>query len=267
MYIITGMHRSGTSLVSNLLYNMGADFGPENEFLGANKWNVNGYYENKHIVDLNNKLIVGNQSSIEDWIAANERGDFLRGLRWSLNKIHYFKLPGTETILSRAGKKQQVFNQLTERFPKLVTKDTRFSLTVAAWQKYGSIDRILYVFRHPSEVAQSLRKREKMPLWFGYRQWLLHVDRFFESADLDRVIIFYYNNLSDPDKQMDEVRRLFRFLGHEWSAQKGEDLLTRTFDRSLRHHVGDDESLPKPVRQRFEGLMEKHRLCTSEMVQ
>jgi hypothetical protein len=267
MYIITGMHRSGTSLVSQLLYNMGANFGPEDELLAANKWNVKGYYENKRIVDLNNKLIVGDQSSIEDWIAANEQGNFLRGLRWSLNKIHYLNLPGTETILARARNKQQVFNQLMERFPALVTKDTRFSLTVAAWQKYGSIDRILYVFRHPSEVVRSLRRREKMPLWFGYRQWTIHVKRFFESADLDRTILFYYNNLSDPEKCMNEVRRLFRFLGRDWTLKSGEDLLERTFDRSLRHHVTEEASLPKEVRHRFEDLLKKHRIYTGETVQ
>ena len=70
MIFITGMHRSGTSLVAQVLYNLGLEFGNPKDFIKKDNWNSNGYLENKNFINLNNKIILGNQLS-EDYIQKN----------------------------------------------------------------------------------------------------------------------------------------------------------------------------------------------------
>ena len=42
MKLVTGMHRSGTSLLAQELKNLGLDFGNHNDFISKDKWNSGG---------------------------------------------------------------------------------------------------------------------------------------------------------------------------------------------------------------------------------
>ena len=59
MRIITGMHRSGTSLVARLFYEFGADMGTPEYFYRPDKWNPEGYFEQPDIHAINMPLING----------------------------------------------------------------------------------------------------------------------------------------------------------------------------------------------------------------
>ncbi len=59
MIVVTGMHRSGTSAIAQVLSSLGADFGNENILIPKDRWNERGYLESKPIVDLNNRMILG----------------------------------------------------------------------------------------------------------------------------------------------------------------------------------------------------------------
>jgi len=59
MKIITGMHRSGTSLVARLFFEAGADLGDPTTFYRPDRWNPDGYYEQPEIHGLNMKLTEG----------------------------------------------------------------------------------------------------------------------------------------------------------------------------------------------------------------
>src|SRR5438309_5043020 len=54
---ITGMHRSGTSMVARLLNVCGLGLGPEDELLPAAFDNPRGFWENVHFVRLNDALL------------------------------------------------------------------------------------------------------------------------------------------------------------------------------------------------------------------
>src|SRR4051794_39777592 len=54
---ITGMHRSGTSLVAQLLGVCGVDLGPEGEFFPANEFNADGYWENTRFTELGDAVL------------------------------------------------------------------------------------------------------------------------------------------------------------------------------------------------------------------
>ena len=54
---ISGMHRSGTSLVARLLNFAGVHLGPESELMAATAANPDGYWENIEFVKLNDQIL------------------------------------------------------------------------------------------------------------------------------------------------------------------------------------------------------------------
>src|SRR5579883_1660351 len=54
---IAGMHRSGTSLVSHVLSTVGLYLGPPEEIVGANQDNLDGYWEHRGFVDINDEIL------------------------------------------------------------------------------------------------------------------------------------------------------------------------------------------------------------------
>src|SRR3982751_6814815 len=55
--IVTGMHRSGTSVLARLLNLMGVYFGTEGKSTGANKENPKGFWERRDVRTLNDDLL------------------------------------------------------------------------------------------------------------------------------------------------------------------------------------------------------------------
>ncbi len=136
MKLILGMHRSGTSLMARLAMEAGGDLGDPNTFYSGDKWNPDGYFEQVDIHKVNMPLING------PW-----------------GKFAYFKLPSTETILSRSEKLASLIAEYGKKYEGKVIKETRFCLTLPAWQKHGAnIEKVLVCLRHPSEVAGSIKK-------------------------------------------------------------------------------------------------------------
>ena len=54
---IIGMHRSGTSMVANLLRRHGLSLGPDECLLGANESNQAGHFEHAGFVEINEALL------------------------------------------------------------------------------------------------------------------------------------------------------------------------------------------------------------------
>ena len=68
MRIITGCPRGGPSFVCQGAQSLGADFGNESELIPGNSWNVDGYYENQTINQLNHQRLFGRWSEPGLWI-------------------------------------------------------------------------------------------------------------------------------------------------------------------------------------------------------
>ncbi len=258
MKIVTGMHRSGTSLIANLIFTLGVGMGDPELFLKGNQWNKKGYFENKYIIDLNNRLIIGDWAGIDYWIAANEQHNWRMGLVWNLGKLRYLWLPGQTEINQRADTtmKDEVA-RLAAEHAQHTLKDTRFSLTLPAWIKHGKVESILYVYRHPRAVAGSLQKRDNLPYFISYRLWAQFVQRFFDNASGQKVIMVDYDRFFQPETRQEELQRLLRFLDIPYS-DKVEDVVRQVLDYDMRHNQGEDENLPGNVRRIYTRLHEYH---------
>jgi hypothetical protein len=129
--IITGMHRSGTSLIAQLFYRAGADMGDPDTFYRPDRWNPEGYFEQPTIHAINMPLING---------------------MWG--KLAYFRLPSTETILRRAERREEQIKNTASQYEGKVIKETRFCLTLPAWLKYGAtVNKVLICLREPIDAT------------------------------------------------------------------------------------------------------------------
>ena len=173
MKIITGMHRSGTSMMARLCFEAGGDLGDPNTFYRADKWNVDGYYEQPEIHQINMPLVNG------PW-----------------GKLSYFRLPSTATILKRSDAKADEIRSVSAKYQGKIVKETRYCLTLPGWLKHGAnIENILVCLRSPIQVAKSIQKRNKTLLRHGLELWYIHNQRLLENLDNIPVWFVSYMHL------------------------------------------------------------------------
>jgi len=192
-FVVLGMHRSGTSMLSGLLvtacgYNVG---GP---LIGAAFDNERGFYERIDVVLQNDAFMWGQQIS---WSAGAREYDAEKALKQKDNNKVKFK----------EGERALKFLNDPSKAPWL-QKDPRMCITLKTWLKL--LDKepaVVFTYRHPMEVAMSLNKREKnFGLERGLRLWIVYNMRAVQnSQDLCRVLSSNEAILADP---LNEVQRI-----------------------------------------------------------
>jgi len=239
MYIISGMHRSGTSLVARLLYEAGADMGDSATFYRGDKWNPDGYYEQPEVHRINMRLING-------W--------------WG--KLAYFKLPGTETIMRRAGRIRGDIGRMAAKYKDKVVKETRFCLTLPAWLAHGArVDRMLICLRDPVAVAASLKRRNWITTNLAYQLWLEHNNRLLAERPAEIPIWFVnYANLLNEQTFSQEISLAIRFLGMDLSDGRLVQLQQSIVKPSPDQTEPADVDYPEEVQRLWERLKEAHKL-------
>lgn len=235
MWIVTGMHRSGTSLLARIFFEAKADMGDPATFQEGDRWNPDGYFEQKEVIGLNMRLI---------------HGPF-----W---KFSYLRLPSAETIVRRGGKKAEVIRSLSEKYSSSVVKDTRFCLTLPAWRAYGArIDGVLVCLRDPLAVAGSLRKRNRISIRRGLSLWLVHMQRLMAATSGMRVHLVLYRSLLDPNLGHSETARALEFAGLSLSEERISDIRSACVKPEMDHNPAEASS-SGAERHIWEDLLRRH---------
>ncbi len=260
MIIITGMHRSGTSFTANMLYELDLKFGEPTLLMPADQWNPKGYYENTEIHILNDRLILGDLAPIRRFRTTppEKRGIPLR-LVMTLFRARYALTGGTDAISRRAERQQGSIRELARIYEQVAIKDPRFSLTVAAWARYVPINRILYCYRHPYEVARSIQKRYHLPMEVGYHLWHGHVVSFFQQVKGLPLIMVNYEGYFGADP-LAEVQRLYAYAGRKYNPGEAQAVLDRVLDPKLKRNVYTGAAIPSYVAEMYERLNRLHDL-------
>ena len=170
---VVGMHRSGTSMVTGLLEQMGFSIGRPEKLLKPKKDNPLGFWERQDIVDLNDQLLKSNEAS---WYKISE----FSGLKIISNNL----ISDRDKILQELMSLESV-----------VLKDPRFCLTLPFWMDAVPKPKFIFVYRHPLEVAMSLYKRNKFPLRFGLALWEKYNRLALKSLEGKEVIYLSHNEI------------------------------------------------------------------------
>lgn len=252
------MHRSGTSFAANIIFHLGVPLNTSS-LIPTDSWNPIGYYENLELVVLNDRLLLGNCPGLLKFrqIPSGSRPLWL--IAWmTLFKLRYLLRYSNSSINKRANLLQNEITNFAVQYQDLLLKDPRFSLTLQVWRNYTAIDSILYTYRHPLEVAKSLRKRDKIPLWLGLRQWAFHIETFLQQKGDLPVTYINFNNFFEKDLAIKEIKRCYDFTGLPYSDIKTERLLGKCLRKDLKIQHATKSSIPPRYYELFEKLETLH---------
>ena len=214
--IVLGMHRSGTSVVAGLVSILGAYAGAD--LMKPTKDNPKGYYENTSVYVLNKRILSENSVNWDD--------DSFSCDDIKQNKFEEYVLAAKEVI------KDQL-----KYAKKIVIKDPRICILFPIWKEafkeLNTQVKVLLVYRSPLEVAQSLKKRDNMPLEKGMMLWTHHLFKSeFYSRPYARLYIEYDADFHDFDLFLE---KLAGFIGVELS-QFIKKRANELYSPSLKHH-------------------------------
>jgi len=174
--VITGMHRSGTSLAASLLQSSGVDVGKR--LMGASEFNRKGHFENLDFVNFHRSVL--------ESLGLNEAG-------WTLQDTFEITYPQVQQA-------QQIIKQ-NAIAPIWGWKDPRTTLFLDFWADVLPDAKFLFLYRAPWEVVDSLLRRSPVDediflvrpdyaaqMWLHYNQKVLQFcDRFPERSLLVSV--------------------------------------------------------------------------------
>jgi hypothetical protein len=189
--VVLGMHRSGTSLVSQLTGRLGAVFcRPDDLLCGTEHGRHTSYWESRSLVLFNESLL---RAFGGDWAKPPALAP-----DWESS-------PLAEGLAPRG---RQLFWELHPP-TGWAWKDPRLSLTLPFWLTWVLSDaRAVLVVRHPAEVAASLERRDGIGA--EHALWLWH--RYMASAvlacrDTPTLVMSYARLCQDPLATGESLRR------------------------------------------------------------
>jgi hypothetical protein len=227
--VVTGMHRSGTSLVANYLGRCGLDMG--DELLPADVGNPLGYYEDVHIHDLHRELL---------WKAGIADAFTVADADVPIQVDDVFRERAREIVSKRAGKAQWGW------------KEPRTALFLDLWRDVlGDDGRFVFVFRAPLAVLDSLLRRAAnesvtdkpelaLVMWRIYNTEMVR----FSSDHPDACAwVDTAQFVQRPDALLTSVRERF---GFDLSPVRVEDVFV-------------DDAYHRKVRRRAKVLASRHK--------
>ena len=232
--LVAGMHRSGTSLLTQVLVGLGCD--APKTLMAADEHNTSGYWESTPIAALNDALLQSAGSSWDDWERFNP--DWLSS-------------PAAGEFRERA---QALLEDEYGASRLFVLKDPRICRLLPFWSEairhFGAEPRIAIPLRNPFEVADSLAARDAIPASVGFLLWLRNVlDAEAESRHVSRAFAWYDDLLANWEAI---VGRLGRELDIAWprrSTAAAVEIEERV-SPALRHHASDS-ALDDPAVSRW----------------
>tara|TARA_B100000315_G_scaffold252780_2_gene290275 strand:+ start:7047 stop:7904 length:858 start_codon:yes stop_codon:yes gene_type:complete len=220
---IIGMHRSGTSMVARLLNLAGLDLGDPAQFLDPQADNPLGFWENREIMDLNDRLLATNGGS---WM---EPPQWKKGWE-SASDMPAFREEAAAILRRAYGGREAV---------QWGWKDPRTTLTLPFWKYVVGSLRLVLVIRNPVDVAQSLAIRHGWSTQFGMLLWKQYMDAAFRySVGMPMFVTFYDDYFHDPRREM---KRLLKFCGIHLNI--GEVNFFETIQHDQWHYRTDRRGL------------------------
>lgn len=192
-FIVLGMHRSGTSMLSGLLHTS-CGYTVGGPLIGSAFDNEKGFFERVDVVLQNDEFM-------------NKQRVY-----WSANVINYDYKKALEAkdsgdVQFKHGKTGLEFFNNPSNAPWM-QKDPRMCITLKTWlELMNNEPAIVFTYRHPLEVAMSLRKREAgFPVNMCLRLWIVYNMRAIQnSKGLCMVRSSNEAILADP---LNEVQRI-----------------------------------------------------------
>ena len=214
--VVLGMHRSGTSLVAEVMNVLGAHAGRSEDLGAPDLYNPTGYWEHRDVVKLDSEIL--------DAVSAT----------WSENSVNVDLSRLTSAQRAEfAGRARRIAQSLHGR-GAFVLKDPRMSLLFPLWREALGEPVCVIVWREPLAVARSLLTRNKQPLLMSLALWE-HYNRTLlrDTEGLQRVLVSYEQLLADPVRVTGELHAALARFGVEGLSVPTADRIAQTVQKDF----------------------------------
>jgi hypothetical protein len=216
--LVLGMHRSGTSVVTQTLSLLGpAPCVLDDRVRGP--WNPQGHYESRTLMHLDNCLLV---EMGHRWWYPPETGE---RYEQAARRIRTSKSSARRQFLA------------VHPVSPWVWKDPRACVLLPFWRgALGSRTAAVLVFRHPLDVAQSLERRHGtgtrygLALWERYNRLLLA-----HSAGMDVLAVSYESIVEDPGEWVRRAKDFVSDVGMSGSEARTLEAVEAAVTPELSH--------------------------------
>jgi len=225
---VVGMHRSGTSLATEILLRLGAH--TREALLPANDFNARGYWEDSDVVAIHDRILSGLNRSLESWQGALPLPEGWTDQPQVTEQIQALEALVRSEFARREGKDSGPW----------VIKDPRICRLLPLWRRICETNGIalsaVLCVRTPDAVAASLNKRDRLPAGFGRLVWLVNLlDALRDGGDLIGGCVSYDQWFSNAAWQ---ITTLSRVSGLAVSDSEMEAITSEVITDTLRHHGG-----------------------------
>lgn len=212
---VLGMHRSGTSLVTHLLNICGVYLGDEKELLSGCLDNKKGHWENREIMQINDKILQIFEGS------------------WDKPPIFPKNWENDERLDELYKKAQALIDKMNQESNVWGFKDPRTCLTLPFWQKIIPDMKYIILIRNPKEVADSLYKRNGINISDGLLLYLSYWNSILKYTNKEnRCFALFDNYFSDWET---ELKKILDCAGLEFDF-KDKEKIEEFISPSLRHN-------------------------------
>ena len=237
--LVLGMHRSGTSAIAGVLNKLGCYSGEEDDLFSADANNNSGYFERSDVVSCNEEILSKHFiDEFQESINMNcfETNTSLDNYGWLFGawSSPFKDCTSKDTPQCIYKAIEDLQNNASENALAYVIKDPRISLTYTFWE-YALNEKplIVIMLRHPMHVAESLFKRNGIPIEVGLDIWSSYTKSAFENTKNNPRIIVSYDDLVDNTKTVvNDICLFFKENGINFEAPSSA---TEFIKSELRH--------------------------------
>ncbi len=233
-YIVTGMHRSGTSCVAELVSSAGFFVG--NNLIAPAPDNLRGFFEDREFIKLNDKALGGDEAWLQLYPDVKENESLFR------ERVAFVK-SFSENIAPPAD------------YCGLALKDPRLCRLLPYWYNVIPNAKLIYCIRSPFSVAKSLNKRNGISCNYALCLWLsynLNFIRDILKLEVEYLIVNYDNLVLKCELEISELEQ---FLGRAVDID--------IFDSSMNHYNGSVENEQSSVEAQLYSIISRFWLYLS----
>ena len=232
--VVLGMHRSGTSVVAQIVNALGASAGGADQLPAPDIFNPTGYWEHRELVQLDAEILAVLGASWKDVVSADVS-------RLSEEqRVHY---------VTRA----KSIVQSLQGGGSFVLKDPRMSTLIPFWRDVLQNPVFVIAWRDPLAVARSLVTRDREPLLRSVAAWEHHNRTLLRDTEgLPRLLVSYEALLADPSRVARELHASLTQLGIDGlnvpTEERMGQIVNVDFNRSGRRAPTDESMLDSDQR-------------------
>lgn len=232
--IVLGMHRSGTSLLTGLLAQVGVQMG-KSLYAPQKGVNEKGFWEHEDIVDTHDELLLALNSQWDDLLPLSDRW-------WESDTSQPF-IAKLNNLVKRDFSSANIW----------ALKDPRMCRLLPLWFPIFKAQQVkpsfIFMNRNPFEVVASLQKRDGFSKEKALVLWLIHsLSAEQYSRGLQRVFIDFNQVVSDPSGVLMRIEQALS-LTFPVTVNSAKDRIHSFVSPDLRHHEANETQ-----REEYQGL-------------